>query len=109
MLRLNSRLGPGGEEPFDSFVSKPFDRHAYECNLYGYRVQPARPAGPGVRELRSMDRCTRMYRAGVPRWQVSPNGTSGQLPDQRRKSCPLSGYRVIRPERRMRRGNHFSP
>src|ERR1017187_8627808 len=25
---LNSRLDSGGEEPFDSFVSKPLDRHA---------------------------------------------------------------------------------
>ena len=56
VLRLNSRLGPGGEEPFDSFVSKPFDRRGCECNLYGYRLQPARPRGPGVRELRSTDR-----------------------------------------------------
>jgi hypothetical protein len=56
VLRLNSRLGPGGEEPFDSFVSKPFDRRAYECNLYGYRLQTARQGGPGVRERRSMDR-----------------------------------------------------
>ena len=53
---LNSRLGPGGEEPFDSLVSKPFDRHAHECNLYGYRLEPARSGGSGVPELRSMDR-----------------------------------------------------
>lgn len=58
MLCLNSRLGPGGEEPFDSFVPKPFDRHAYECNRYGYSLQPARPGVRGVREFRSMD----------PRW-----------------------------------------
>jgi len=56
VLRLNSRLGSGGEEPFHSFVPKPFDCHAYECNLYGYRRQPARPRGPVVRELRSTDR-----------------------------------------------------
>jgi hypothetical protein len=56
-MRLNSRPGPGGEEPFDSFVPKPFDRRACECNLYGYRLQPpARPRGPGVLELRSTDR-----------------------------------------------------
>ena len=55
MFPLNSRHGSSGEEPFDSFVSKASNRHAYECNLYGYRPQPARPGGPGVRELRSMD------------------------------------------------------
>ena len=77
MLRLNSRLGPGGEEPFDTFVPKPFDRHAYECNPYGYRLQPARPGGLGVRELRSNGPAFGgMYPAGVARWQVSPNRTS---------------------------------
>jgi hypothetical protein len=55
-MRLNSRPGPGGEEPFDSFVPKLFDRRACECNLYGYRLQPARPRGPSVRGLRSTDR-----------------------------------------------------
>jgi hypothetical protein len=41
VLCLNPRLGSGSEEPLDSFVSKPLDRHAYKCNLYGYRTQPA--------------------------------------------------------------------
>jgi hypothetical protein len=29
MFRLNPRLGAGGEELFDSFVSKSLDRHAH--------------------------------------------------------------------------------
>jgi hypothetical protein len=41
MLCLNPRLGSGSEEPLDSFVSKPLDRHACKCNLHGYRAQPA--------------------------------------------------------------------
>jgi hypothetical protein len=41
VLCLNPRLGSGSEEPLDSFVSKPLDRHACKCNLYGYRTQPA--------------------------------------------------------------------
>jgi rubredoxin len=52
VFRLNSRLGPGGEVPFESFVPKPLDRRAYQCNLCGYRLQPTRgrppaTAGPG--------------------------------------------------------------
>jgi hypothetical protein len=35
---LNPRLGPGGEEPFESFVPKSLDRHVYQCNLCGYRL-----------------------------------------------------------------------
>ena len=78
MFRLNSRLGPGGEEPFHSFVPKPFDRHAYECNLYGYRLQPARPRGPGARELRSTDRrLARCIPQAWPGGNFPPKGTSG--------------------------------
>ena len=39
VLGLNSRVGSGGKEPFKSFVPEPLDRHAYKCNLYGYRLQ----------------------------------------------------------------------
>jgi hypothetical protein len=79
VLCLNSRLGPGGEEPFDSFVSKPFDRRAYECNLHGYRLQPARPGGRGVPELRSMDRC---LAASIPQaWR------GGKFPPTRLAAC----------------------
>ncbi len=43
VFRLNPGPCAGGEEAFDSFVSKPFDRHAYKCNVYGYRRQLAAP------------------------------------------------------------------
>jgi len=36
---LNAGLASGGEEPFESFVSEPLDRHADQCNLYRYGLQ----------------------------------------------------------------------
>ena len=92
VLRLNSRLVAGGEEPFDSFVPESFDRHAYKCNLYGYRLRPARPGGPGVRELRSMGRrlagcIPQAWRGG----EFFPRGLGGS------RRPHLRGAGVIRP------------
>ena len=108
-MRLNSRLGSGGEKPFDSFVSEPFDRHAYECNLYGYRLQPARPRGPGVRELRSMDRrlpgcIPQAWRGGKLPTRTScpqrPDPTSFRVAHTTRTSEVVSAY--VRAEYRSR-------
>src|ERR1019366_5911770 len=60
---LNSRLRSGSEEPLDSFVSKPLDRHAFKCNLYGYRPQPAARQS---RRWRCGTTCARRKRGGWP-------------------------------------------
>lgn len=41
VFRLNPRFRASGEEPFDSFVPKPLDRHSDQRNLCRYRLQSA--------------------------------------------------------------------
>ena len=60
VLCLNPRPGSGSEEPLDAFVSKPFDRHAYECNLYGYRTQPAARRVASIAPRRNLNRVARL-------------------------------------------------
>ena len=39
MFRLDTRSIADGEEPFESLVPKPFDRHLSQRNLMRYRLQ----------------------------------------------------------------------
>ena len=45
VFRLNPRNRSGGEEPFESLVSKTLDRHTRKCNLAGYNLQSWRRGG----------------------------------------------------------------